>query len=106
MNYFIIFAIFSFTFPLLFVSCMHITTIDDLTLDKDSQIYVGEGEVCLTPYSKLKCQDGLECKLISTTPYVNGVCQKKDYNYEEDFINREENSWGNESLTSEYVEYK
>ena len=71
-----------------FVFYTNLPSANDLALDKDSDIYSGEGEVCLTPYSETKCEEGLECILISKKPQKNGVCMKPGFKYEEDFINR------------------
>jgi len=103
MKFFIIFSIIAFVLPLIAIQSLNITTIDDLALDKDSAIYGGEGDVCITPYTETKCQEGLVCILISTTPHVNGVCRYPGDGFEEDYVNRKENFERNEILTSDLV---
>lgn len=72
-----------------FLSFSHLPNAGEINLDVDKEIYVGNGEVCLTPYTETKCQEGLECILISKKPHINGVCMDIGYIYEEDFINRD-----------------
>ena len=87
MRIFIIFSIIVVLFPIILAQYIDITTIDDLILNTDKNIYAGKGEVCITPYSEINCKEGLECTLISTTPYINGICLDKNYLSEEDYFN-------------------
>ena len=50
--------------------------------------YVRENESCKGYDFDLPCKEGLECVLISTEPYENGICMKNGTILEEDFINR------------------
>ncbi len=89
MNKFLLFAIVLFFISIvLLLPKLSITSIDDLALDKNSEIIAGEGETCKTPYSEIKCGKGLECILISTNPHITGVCLKPGTKLEEDLINR------------------
>ena len=56
---------------------------NDLEIDRNSTIVVGEGENCATPYSTFQCAKGLECHLTSEEPYRNGICLKPGTNVEE-----------------------
>ena len=49
----------------------------EVDLANQSEILVGEGETCITPYSEFTCQEDLECVLVSEDPHKNGVCMKK-----------------------------
>lgn len=65
-----------------------VTTIYDLSLDNESEIYAGHYEACITPYSEINCEEGLECRLTSTEPHRNGICLKPGERLQEDLINR------------------
>ena len=67
-----------------------IPTADELALDRNATIVAGEYEACITPYTEITCQEGLECRLISEKPQRNGLCLKPGTVLQEDFINRYE----------------
>lgn len=97
MKVFIIFSIFVFMSGLIFISFLGFPGVTDLELDKRSDIYAGEGENCLTPYSQIKCESGLECVLTSTSPHKTGICLPIGTKLEEDFINRYPLDFGHEN---------
>lgn len=106
MNLFYIFCAGAFLFPIFVATYLDVTTIDELLLDTNKEIYAGEGEVCITPYTKINCVEGLKCVLLSTTPHVNGVClYEEDVNLSQDFTNRGENEMKNKTLNSDYVDF-
>lgn len=86
MNLFVIFAIGTFLFPLFLGSYLHVSTIDDLALNKNSSIYAGKGEVCITPYSQIYCKTGLKCVLTSTKPHLNGICLPENKSLEKNYL--------------------
>ena len=89
MEKFFIFTIVTFFIGVIFfLPSLNISTVSDLSLSDDPNIYAGEGETCETPYSKIECEEELECVLVSTKPHKNGVCLAKGTELEEDFINR------------------
>ncbi len=65
-----------------------IPTADKLALDTDAEILAGFEENCLTPYSEISCQRGLECVLLSEKPYKNGICLAEGTELSEDLVNR------------------
>ncbi len=75
---------------LLIVIFVDIPTANDLALNTDATIVAGEYEACITPYTEITCQEGLECRLISEKPQRNGLCLKPGTVLQEDFINRYE----------------
>jgi hypothetical protein len=89
-NPFFIFLLLVFFFSIFLINQISITDINDLSLDTNSTIIAGEGEVCITPYTKIECENGLVCKLTSTTPHINGICVKPNETFEEDYVNRKE----------------
>jgi len=105
MNKFILYSIGAFLFPIFLVSYLNFTSIDDLKLASDHQIYAGEGETCITPYTQINCFTGLKCILISTTPHINGICMKPETQLDYDFANRNENFIKNKTLDSTYADY-
>ena len=64
----------------------------DVPLNTDSRVFAGEGETCITPSLEVNCAEGLECTLISTEPYKNGICLPEGSEFEEDFVNRRASS--------------
>ncbi|MFW6285816.1 MAG: hypothetical protein ACOC16_01445 [Nanoarchaeota archaeon] len=77
----IVILIFSF----LFVGC-NIPTIKDLELNKDHNLYAGNGEICENSYIKVNCQEGLECKTVTTKPHIIKVCYPYNEELPEDFV--------------------
>lgn len=97
-NTFVIFSIIVFVFPILVASYLHVTTIDDLVLNKESQMYAGKGEVCVTPYIKINCAEGLKCVLISTQPHINGICLPEDPSNEKNYLEMTQYEMANGNL--------
>lgn len=98
-NTFVIFSIFVFVFPIVVASYLHVTTIDDLVLNQESQMYAGKGEVCVTPYIKINCEEGLKCVLISTNPHINGICLPENKSLEKDYFEMTQYEMANNSLS-------
>lgn len=97
-NTFVVFSIIVVIFPIVVASYLQVTTIDDLALNKESQMYAGKGEVCVTPYIQVNCKEGLKCVLISTTPHINGICLPEDESLEKNYLEMTQYEMANGSL--------
>ena len=84
----IILSVFAFGLFIGFFQYMHISSAEDLVLNKNPDVIVGINETCKSKTFEVKCAEGLECVLITTYPTVNGICMKVGTVLEEDLINR------------------
>lgn len=85
---FIFISLFVIAVPLFFINDLKVTKINDLTLENNDTIVVGEGEPCEFFYTKIQCAKGLSCVLTSSSEHRNGVCLKEGTNLSEDSILR------------------
>ena len=76
----IIFIVF---FLIIFTSCNGVPSITDIQLNKDSDLYAGEGEVCENSYIKVKCSEGLACQSVASSPHDIKVCYPYSRNVSE-----------------------
>jgi len=58
----------------------------DLELNNESELYSGYKDLCENAYIKIDCEEGLECKTITTKPYVTKVCLNPGEEIPEDLV--------------------
>lgn len=84
----IVLCVFAMILFIVFFQYMHISSANDLALNKNPDVVVGINETCKSKTFEVKCAEGLECVLITTYPTVNGICMKVGTVLEENLISR------------------
>jgi hypothetical protein len=84
----IILFVLGFGLALFLIQFIHITDAEDLALNNNPDVVAGVNETCMSKTFEIKCAEGLECVLISSYPYKNGICMKVGTILEEDLTNR------------------
>lgn len=70
---------------ILFTGCQ-IPSMLDLKLNNETEIYGGHGDVCKNAYIEVECMEGLDCRKITTKPYVTKVCLNPNEPIKEDLV--------------------
>lgn len=80
MKIFVLFFVFLVLGPVLFFTNAKVSNFNDIKLNNDSRIYVGENETCISYGIEAQCLEGFKCVLTSTHPQPTGICVGVDEN--------------------------